>query len=388
MSQNQTPFNVMIVDDNPVTMDLLCHYLSEHNHNLAQADSGEAALALVDEFKPDLILLDVMMPGIDGYETCRRLKSDIKTANIPVIFVTAKIESEDIAQGFSVGASDYIAKPIHQAEVLARVANQKRLAQQSKIKRDLVLKSQKMSALGGFVSSIAHEISTPLGTLNTALSYTIDEAQSLQQSFENKTLKPAKLNSFLQNLKEALHISQTNIESASRILHSFQLVAVDQCRYTVSQFNLHEYIDNILLSLKPELKRTSHKVHTNIPAEIEINSYPGALSQIVTNLVNNSLFHGYADGNYGNLSLSATETNGWTELHYQDDGKGMSAEVLEKVFEPYYTTSADKGGSGLGMGIIQRLVEHDLEGSITVSSEPGQGVEVVIRFPSRKATNS
>lgn len=384
MSDNKPEFNVMIIDDNPVTMNLLRYYLSNENYNISLVNSGEQALERISRLKPDVILLDVMMPGIDGFETCRRLKQCRNSAAIPVIFVTAKIDPDDIAQGFTVGASDYIAKPIQQAEVLARVANQLKLTQQLKMERDLVLKSQKMSSLGAFVSSIAHEISTPLGTLNTALSFTIDEANALQHAFENKTLKSAKLASFLANLKEALQISQTNIESASRVLHSFKLIAVDQCRYTVSTFNLREYVDNVLLSLKPNLKRTKHDIQVRVRADIEITSYPGAISQIITNLINNSLLHGYPQGEYGTIRLSAVEDNRITELTYQDDGLGMKPQILKKVFEPYYTTNPDKGGSGLGMGIVRKLVEQDLEGTLTISSEINQGVKIVIKFPSQK----
>lgn len=385
MSQNKTNFNILIVDDNPVSADLLRCYLASESYNISRVGSGEKALGRIHRFQPDVILLDVMMPpGIDGYETCRRLKSDRNTASIPVIFVTARIAPEDISQGFAVGGSDYIAKPIQPAEVLARVAYQLKLTQQLKMERELVLKSQKMSSLGGFVSSIAHEISTPLGTLNTALSYTIDEADSLQKSFDAKTLKPNQLASFLQNLREALHISQTNIHSASQILHSFKLVAVDQCHYTVSKFNLREYIDNVLLSLKPNLKQTEHIVHSDIPADIEISSFPGAISQIVTNLINNSLRHAYPNEQPGHIHLSASEAEGWATLIYQDDGQGIPPAVLDKVFEPYYTTNAKKGGTGLGMSIVKRLVEQDLEGSVNIDSQVGQGIKVTIHFPCEK----
>lgn len=381
LNDGKNPFNILIVDDNPVNIDLLRCYLGGESYDISAVTSGEKALKLIERVKPDLILLDVMMPGIDGYETCRRLKDNTDTVGIPVIFVTAKTEPEDIHQGFTVGGADYITKPAQQDEVLARIANQLKLLERSKFERDLVHNSAKMSSLGSFVGSIAHEVSTPLGTLNTALSFTIDQAKSLQQAFDDKKLKPAQLATFLSQVNEALQISQTNIESASRILHSFKLVAVDQCRYNVMPFNLREYIENILLSLKPKLKATSHQVNTNVPADIEINSYPGAISQIVTNLINNSLLHGYTDSDSGQISITAIVDAGWCQLTYRDDGQGMSAETLEKTFEPYYTTKSGEGGSGLGMGIIKKLIEQDLEGSVKITSAISLGVTVVIRFP-------
>ncbi|NQZ06144.1 MAG: hybrid sensor histidine kinase/response regulator [Algicola sp.] len=376
--------SILIVDDNPINIDLLRHFLTLDDYKISAVTSGEKALKLIARVKPDLILLDIMMPGIDGYETCRRLKADNETAAIPVIFVTAKTAPEDIRLGFSVGASDYITKPVQQEEVLARVVNQLRLLEKSRMDQEQLLQSEKLSALGGFVSSIAHEISTPLGTLNTALSFTIDKAAQIRQDFDNKTLRPANLSSFLDSINEALQISQTNIESASQILHSFKLVAVDQCHYVVSRFNLREYIDNIVLSLKPNIKQTPHQVVTSIPADIEVNNFPGALSQIIIILINNSLLHGYKNDQNGKMEISAKAMDEYTELVYRDDGVGIEAQLLKKVFEPYYTTKAGKGGSGLGMGIMKKLVEEDLEGSIDISSRPGEGLQVIIRFKTEK----
>ncbi|MCJ8267833.1 MAG: hybrid sensor histidine kinase/response regulator [Psychrosphaera sp.] len=376
--------SILIVDDNPINIDLLRHFLTRDDYKISAVTSGEKALKLIARVKPDLILLDIMMPGIDGYETCRRLKADNETASIPVIFVTAKTAPEDIRLGFSVGASDYITKPVQQEEVLARVVNQLRLLEKSRMDQEQLLQSEKLSALGGFVSSIAHEISTPLGTLNTALSFTIDRAAQIKEDFDNKTLRPADLSSFLDNINEALQISQTNIESASQILHSFKLVAVDQCHYVVSRFNLREYIDNIVLSLKPNIKQTPHQVVTSIPADIEVNNFPGALSQIIIILINNSLMHGYKNDQNGKMEISAITLDKYTELVYRDDGSGIEAELLKRVFEPYYTTKAGKGGSGLGMGIMKKLVEEDLEGSIDISSRPGEGLQVIIRFKTEK----
>ncbi len=379
--------SILIVDDNPINIDLLRHFLTLDHYKISAVTSGEKALKLVARVKPDLILLDIMMPGIDGYETCRRLKADVETAAIPVIFVTAKTAPEDIRLGFSVGASDYITKPVQQEEVLARVVNQLRLLEKSRMDQEQLLQSEKLSALGGFVSSIAHEISTPLGTLNTALSFTIDKAAQIREDFDNKTLRPANLSSFLDSINEALQISQTNIESASQILHSFKLVAVDQCHYVVSSFNLREYIDTIVLSLKPNIKQTSHQVTTSIPADIVVNSFPGALSQIITILINNSLLHGFEDEQNGKMQIIAKTSDDYTELTYTDDGKGIEAELLKKVFEPYYTTKAGKGGSGLGMGIMKKLVEEDLEGSIDISSCLGEGLQVIIRFKTQKQSD-
>lgn len=376
-------YKVLIVDDNPVNIEILRQFLDLERYQISAVTSGEKCLKLASKIRPDIILLDILMEGMDGYQTCEQLKANENTSDIPVIFVTAKVDPEDIRRGFRVGATDYLTKPVQREEAIARIENQLKIAEKFQIEREMVIESEKMSSLGSFVSSIAHEISTPLGSLNTALSFTVEQARQVQEDFDNKTLRPARLQDFLRNINEALGISQKNIENASMILHSFKLVAVDQCRYEVSEFNLKEYAENVLLSLKPKLKNTSHIVNLAISGVIVLHSYPGAISQIITNLVNNSLLHGFENKPQGQIDISATEDNDKITVVYQDNGKGIEPERLSKVFEDYYSTKHGEGGSGLGMGIIKRLVEEDLQGKMTLESEVGQGVCVTVTIPAR-----
>lgn len=374
-------YKVLIVDDNPVNIEILRQFLDLERYQISAVTSGEKCLKLAPKIKPDIILLDILMDGMDGYQTCEQLKANEETADIPVIFVTAKVDPEDIRRGFRMGATDYLTKPVQKEEAIARIENQLKIAEKFQIEREMVIESEKMSALGGFVSSIAHEISTPLGSLNTALSFTVEQARNIQQDFDNKTLRPAKLQEFLSHINEALGISQKNIENASMILHSFKLVAVDQCRYEISEFNLKEYAENVLLSLKPKLKNTRHVVNIDIPGTIVMNSYPGAISQIITNLVNNALLHGFENIEAGQIDIQALQQEQNITLTFKDNGQGIAAERLSKVFEDYYSTKHGEGGSGLGMGIIKRLVEEDLQGKMTLASEVGLGVNITIDIP-------
>lgn len=374
-------YKVLIVDDNPVNIEILRQFLDLERYQISAVTSGEKCLKLAPKIMPDIILLDILMEGMDGYQTCEQLKRSEQTAAIPVVFVTAKVDPEDIRRGFRLGAADYLTKPVQREEAIARIENQLKVAEKFQIEREMVIESEKMSSLGGFVSSIAHEISTPLGSLNTALSFTVEQAQKVQQDFDNKTLRPNTLQDFLKNVNEALGISQKNIESASMILHSFKLVAVDQCRYEISAFNLKEYIDNILMSLQPKLKNTPHLVNHQTPGTIIVTSYPGALSQVITNLVNNSLLHGFEGIEAGQIDITSNEEEGQVNIVYRDNGRGIEPERLSKVFEAYYTTKAGKGGSGLGMGIVKRLVDEDLRGQLTLDSKPGEGVTVTLSFP-------
>lgn len=381
MAKANRRYKVLIVDDNPVNIEILRQFLDLERYQISAVTSGEKCLKLAPKIQPDIILLDILMEGIDGFETCQKLKADEQTADIPVIFVTAKVDPEDIRRGFVIGATDYLTKPVQREEAIARIENQLKIAEKLHMERQMVLEAEKMSALGGFVSSIAHEISTPLGSLNTALSFTVDQARQIQQDFDDKTLKPNKLQDFLTHIDEALGIAQQNIENASMILHSFKLVAVDQCRYEIDQFNLKEYLENVLLSLKPKLKNTHHQVNLKVPGSIVLNSYPGAISQIITNLVNNALLHAFETIDNGQIEITADEQDGKVTLSFSDNGKGIAPQDLPSIFKDYFSTKHGQGGSGLGMGIIKRLVEQDLQGQVCIDSDLGAGVKVVISIP-------
>lgn len=160
---NNQPTSILIVDDNPTNIDILRGFLSHANYRISAVTSGQKALMFVEKYPPDLILLDIMMPEMDGYEVCKRLKGGKSTQHIPVIFVTAKIAPEDIKKGFQVGAADYINKPAHEDEVLARVNNQVAIIDRHNLAQEILMKSEKMSALGHLVGGITHEVASPWG---------------------------------------------------------------------------------------------------------------------------------------------------------------------------------------------------------------------------------
>lgn len=244
-----------------------------------------------------------------------------------------------------------------------------------------LVQSEKMAALGGLVAGIAHEINTPLGIGVTAATFLKDRAESFAGRFENDELTEAGIQKFINAAVEAASIIHTNLSRAGELIASFKKVAVDQTHEERRKFLLKGYIEDILHSLQPKLKKTQHRVVVNCPEDLMIDSYPGALSQIITNLVLNSLMHGFEGIPAGEMCFDIAVEANTTIMQYRDNGRGMDAMTLQKIFDPFYTTKRNQGGTGLGMHILYNLVTQSLGGSIDVQSAPDQGATFSIRFP-------
>jgi len=379
MSKNKKT-SILIVDDNPVNIDLLRRYLEGEDYSIAAVTSGEKALKVVTKIQVDLILLDIMMPGMDGYQTCTALKQSSESEHIPVIFVTAKIEPEDLRHGFAVGAADYITKPVQQDIILARVKNQLSITSQMKLKRELLEKSNKMAELGNMVAGITHEIASPMGNLMLTMDYILQKTEKIHKASAEHKLDKQGFEEYLRKLVEAANMCHANAKRATDLLDSFKQVAVNQCSNKTIEFSLGEYLEDILLTLRPKLKKYPHTVKVSMDKEIIITNNPGALSQVVINLVNNSLLHAFDQEHSGNIEIVAKQDNHQVTLVYTDDGQGMKSEQLKMAFNKYYTTKAGAGGSGLGLSITKELVEQQMQGTIELESTHGSGTKITLCF--------
>jgi signal transduction histidine kinase len=177
----------------------------------------------------------------------------------------------------------------------------------------------------------------------------------------------------------------TNLERAVELIQSFKQVAVDQSSESRRTFNLKSYLEEILLQLSPKLKATSHTFEIHGDPGLYLNSYPGAFSQIITNLVMNTLLHAYAPNQSGQIMLTFQQYEHQIVFEYEDDGQGIPPENLGKVFEPFFTTKRGQGGSGLGLHIVYNLVTQKLGGSIQCQSHPGKGTKFIITLLSSPA---
>ena len=393
---------VLIVDDMPTNLDILNQILEEEGYVVSFATNGEQAIKLATLDQPDLILLDVMMPDMDGFETCRRLKSLGPTRGIPVIFVTGKTDTRDVVEGFHIGAVDYITKPVRQEEVCARTRAHMQTQALFKIRDELieklrqhneqnrqVLDSQqeqlinntRLASLGELVGEFAHEVATPVGICLTALTNLIQEGQVLQQKVEEGGLTRQDFANYINVSQESSTLAVSNVERAAKLIQSYRRVVVDQCREEASNFNLKDYIESVLLTLSPKLKQTGHQIEVDCSETLLIDSYPGAFAGIITNLVNNSLIHGFEEGCTGTIKFVVQCQENELVIDYSDDGKGIAKENLDKIFDKYYTSNRQGGGSGLGLHVIQTLVRDTLGGSIGCESAEGKGARFAIRVP-------
>lgn len=414
VSAANQPANILVVDDTKANLRLLAEILSQRGYQVRPATNGFRALAAAQADPPDLILLDIMMPDMDGYAVCEQLKAAELTQNIPIIFLSALNEILDKVKAFSSGGVDYITKPFQVEEVLARVETHLTLRQMQKsleeknheLEQEItqrrqanealqkalqelkdtqaqLVESEKMAALGGLVAGVAHEINNPVGFSITAASVLEDETKALLQAYRDNNLKRSDLEAYLNTAEESSQLILRNLQQAAEMVKNFKQVAVDQNSLEKRSFNLKKYLEETIYNLTPKLKKTGHELTINGDDTIMMDSYPGALAQIVTNLVLNSITHAYTAQQVGHLCFNLSQTGDKVIIQYADDGSGIPAENLGQIFEPFFTTARSQGGSGLGLHIVYNLVTQKLKGSIYCDSTLGEGTQFTIELPSR-----
>jgi signal transduction histidine kinase/DNA-binding LacI/PurR family transcriptional regulator len=242
-----------------------------------------------------------------------------------------------------------------------------------------LVEADKMAALGELVAGVAHEINTPVGVGVTAVSTLMDETRTLSDLVERRQAGP--IPGVVRNLQESAAIAMRNLERAAQLIESFKQIAVDQTRSEVRTINLAGYLEDVVRSVAPRLKPRGHQVEIICPKSIEIACDPSIIARIFTNLIINSLLHGFEGQREGLITIEcAREVNSIT-IDYRDNGHGMDVATLDKMFHPFFTTKRGRGGTGLGMHIVYNLVTKGLGGQIRAESEPGAGVRFLIHLP-------
>lgn len=244
-----------------------------------------------------------------------------------------------------------------------------------------LIQQEKMASLGNLVAGIAHEINTPLGVGVTAASYLEQQTQTVAGLFHSSQIKRSDFEKYLNATIDATNIILLNLQRASELITSFKRVAIDRVSEERQIFNVKNYIGAIILSLRPNLKKANHNIVIHCDDFLELDSYPGAISQIITNLVMNSLIHAYPDGTQGTIVIDVKLTPDQFTLIYSDDGIGIAAQNMKRIFEPFFTTRRGKGGTGLGLNILYNLVTQTLAGSIECRSQAGHGTSFIIKLP-------
>ena len=244
-----------------------------------------------------------------------------------------------------------------------------------------LVESEKMVSLGRLVAGVVHEANTPIGVAVTAASFLHDKTQILSENYSLNKMSQEDFEKYIKAAEESSGLILSNLMRAADLVRSFKQVAVDQSAEGKRVFDLKEYIDEVLLSIQPKYKKTRHTIQIICPENMRIKSYPGAFAQILTNLVMNSLIHGFDGIETGRIVIEITRHDQEIRMQYNDNGKGMDDNTLKKIYEPFYTTKRSHGGTGLGMPLVYNLVTQTMGGVIEYASTPENGTTFMICFP-------
>jgi signal transduction histidine kinase len=412
---------VLIVDDTPANLGVICAALEQAGFEIAIATSGERALQQVTRELPDVILMDVMMPGIDGFETCQQLKNNPLTAAVPVIFMTALADAEYKVKALAMGAVDYVTKPFQTTEVIARVSNHLqlyRLTQQLEQRVTAataelqtahlqMIQSEKMSVLGNLVAGVAHEINNPLGFLSGSLEHThqyishiLQHLQLYQQAYPEPPsaiqthAQAIELEFLTQDIPQLLNSMTLATERMTQL--STSLRTFSRAETTVPMLSqLQDGLNSTLILLKYRLQANPNRPeiqvvqeHGDLPA---ITCILGQLNQVFMNILANAIdaideiaqgrsYQENADQGYQITLRTWVEADG-VNIAIGDNGPGMTAAVQAKIFDHLFTTKGAGKGTGLGLAIAQQIIVAGHSGKIVVNSTLGQGTEFVMTLP-------
>ena len=250
-----------------------------------------------------------------------------------------------------------------------------------KTMQTFLIQSEKLAALGSLVAGVAHEINTPIGNSLTIASHFKKRMDELSNFYNTGTLRKQELEDFLDDGGQSADIMLRNLERAAALIKSFKQVSADQSSEARRRFNIKNYLDEILLTMQPHYKNTKHHIIIDCDSTLEIDGFPGAFSQIITNLLTNSIIHAYDPPNHGTIKIEIKKDHAALTINYSDDGKGMEKDVHEKIFNPFFTTTRGTGGTGLGLYIVYNIVSKQFGGIIECESEPGQGTAFHIHIP-------
>jgi signal transduction histidine kinase len=381
---------ILVVDDTETNIDILIELLSDYN--VAVALNGERAIKIANKKKIDLILLDIMMPIMDGYETCRRLKLDDKTKDIPIIFITAKVDEKSIENGYDVGGIDYITKPFKPKELIARVKTQLKLKSlidnlEDKVKQEVsrrlheqnekdefLFQYSKKAALGEIISMIAHQWKQPLGAINGAI--TSVEIKLEMEKFDftryEDVLEFLKLiENKHQNIKDYI---QSMLETMNDFRNFFRPSKTKELLPLTTPINRALHIIQTSISSK------GIKINLDFQNNKDVMIYPNNIMQVVLNILKN------AEDNFiekkiddATITISTKSDNDSDIITIFDNGGGIPEDIMDKIFEPYFTTKNEEKGTGIGLYMSKLIIEENLTGTIKAINKNG-GVAFEIKL--------
>ncbi|MBU0485249.1 MAG: hybrid sensor histidine kinase/response regulator [Proteobacteria bacterium] len=407
-AMRQDTSHILIVDDEPTNRIILATILEQDGYFFHEAEDGPQALAFVDKISPDLILLDIMMPKMSGYETCRRLKNNQNTAEIPIIFITALDDQESILKGFEVGAVDYLTKPFSENEVKARVRTHLQLKTATdKVKRyseeleqvvaeesKELIKAERQAAFGQLIQGIVHNLKSPLTAIRAGAQTGKTNLDSLSEILHENLLSDAP---DLKRILDGVYRSLCIIDSASNRLTemiNMMMARSSKEKEKLELANLNDIIREELDFLNADLhfKNKIQKTITLAAENLPIMTAHSAMAQVFNNLISNTIdaLHEHPEPE---IKITTFNTGRDAVLTVSDNGSGISNDDLPKIFDPLFTTkprvsnnfdsSQGPTGTGLGLYMCMRTIKA-MHGEIKVSSKLNQGTTVEIKIPLAK----
>ncbi len=365
-------FSILVVDDNKENLKVVSNFLKAEGYQIALSLNAEDAWNILEDNKIDLILLDVMMPGMDGFTLCRQLKEDLRLKEIPVIFLTAKTETSDLVEGFSSGGVDYITKPFQKEELIARVNNHVALAH---ARKEIMKQAEQIRRINRtkdrLYSVIAHDIKSPFANISMLISTlaegyldpTTEEYEEILQSINSSTQETYAL---LVNLLQWTRSQTGDLEVSPETI------------------SLQELVNNTFRFLQPQATKKEISLIDEIQDGMQIEADMNMMKSVMQNLVNNAIKFTHTGGE---IRVQASETDKKVVITVKDNGIGISGENIKKLFvdEGQVTTrgTADEKGSGLGLLLVKEFTQRN-GGTIEVSSRQGKGTCFTLIFPDKK----
>ncbi len=352
--------NILIVDDvksNLISLEALLETIDEQ-YNIIQANNGREALEYALSNTIDLIILDIQMPDMDGFEVAKFLKSNKKTEDIPIIFLTAAFKSKEwVEKGFELGAVDYLTKPIDENQFINRITLYTKLIKsidENRQKDKILSETTKMAAMGEMIGNIAHQWRQPLSIITTG-------ATGLQLKQEYDVLTKECIN-------DTCEMIEKNAQFLSKTIDDFRnFIKGDRVKET---FILEDKLKSFRSLINPSVKANYISFSINIDKNIKICGYPNELIQCLMNIYNNAkdvLININENDRY--ILVDAVIENEMVNIKIKDSGGGIKEEIIDKIFEPYFTTKHQSQGTGLGLHITYAFIVNGMNGTISVTND-------------------
>ena len=415
---------ILLVDDDKFILSGVTRVLEKEGYDVVKADSGERAVDFLRTESFDLVLTDLVMGQIGGVEVLMETKK-IHPETM-VIILTGYADMKAAVNAIKFGADDFMIKPAESEEIYFRVQKclenkvlRKKIRQHTidlehvneqlrldiiertkteeqlnhantelngslqklTFAQDKLIQSEKLAALGGLVAGVTHEINSPIGIGITASTFILQQVEKLKTEIPKYGLNNDDMSRITETIHESASMISSSLGRAGELISNFKQVSVDQESERPRSVIVCDYVNEVLSSLSLEFKNSRHKIEVDCADGIVFNSRPGALAQILTNFVMNAMIHAFDGMESGCVGISVSSNDGMMFLQCADNGVGMAPDDLKKIYDPFYTTKRDEGGSGLGMYVVYSLVTKALNGSIECESQPGKGTTFSICVP-------